>query len=677
MEPEPHRPAAAAKAAQTVARVKVGVAATLAAVVVVMPLLALLRAGIFGPLWSAAIWALGLVVAFAGWGTVLQRRLAPALDADLGLRTAWGLSLTVAAGGLLCLVGLARRPVLVAWVVMGLGLSAHELFMWIVAAADGERQRFRALFRWRWDTALVVGLLVLVGLSFVGAAARDVPNPNDDLLAYLPFAREIQQTGTLIQPFSLRRMAAYGGQSLLQAMTLLGADDAQVHLFDWGICRVVLVALVLGSSREAPRGSRLTVLVAALAAFMLPEVRINSTSEASGVVGFVAIFRTMVWAERNHASGRAAAFLLALPIAAVCTLRQNYMVVAALMLGTAALFGRDADAPERRRQLLRVAGLTAACLLPWAALAFRSNHTFLFPVFHGYYDPHYVGLTPASSWHKRLEVLLSSSASPEPVRLLPLLVLAAPAAARRWHQRPIAALWVGAIVGCAALVMFLPEADVSAIQRYTFAMLVAFMIGTALAASEHTVTAGGRADTAVLAVVLIALVVQVQGNAGTLERNLSRALERIAAHDRDPSPLLATQPAVRRVQEAVPAGERLLAMIERPYLFDFKRNRVVLLDQTGAVSPPPGIPLSSGEAMAGYLVGQGIRYFAFSYPDKAQYLYSRAHWTRLRTGGQPFWRATAPVYLAAFDAVDAIARTRHKLYDDGQMAVVDLTVLGQ
>jgi len=523
---------------------------------------------------------------------------------------------------------------------------------------------------------LVVGLLVLVGLSFVGAAARDVPNPNDDLLAYLPFAREIQQTGTLLQPFSLRRMAAYGGQSLLQAMTLLGADDAQVHLFDWGICRVVLVVLVLGFSREAPRGSRITVLLAALAAFMVPEVRVNSTSEASGALGFVAMFRTMVWAERTHARGRGAAFLLALPVAAVCTLRQNYQIAAALMLGAAALFGRDADAPERRRQLLRVVGWTAACLLPWAALALRSNHTFLFPLFHGYYDPHYVGLTPASSWHKRMEVLLSASASTEPIRLLPLLVLAAPALARRWQLRPIAALWVGSVLGCAALVMFLPEADVSAIQRYTFAFLVAFMLGTALAASEHAVTAGGRADTAVLAVVLIALGVQVQANAGMLERNLSRALERIAANDResrDPPPLAATQAAVRRVQEAVPAGERVLSMIERPYLLDFKRNRVLLLDQPGAVSPPPGIPLSSGEAMAGYLLEQGIRYFAFSYPDKAQYLYSRAHWTRLRTGGQPFWRVTAPVYLAAFDAVDAIARTRRKLYDDGQMAVVDLT----
>ena len=434
-QPEPSGPATGAPAA---AHATVAVAVALAAAVVVLPTLALARPGLWGPVWSAAIWAFGLVIAFAGLGTLLQRRLAPALDADLGLRAAWGLSLTVAAGGLLCLVGFARRPVLLAWVVIGLALAAYELFNSVLERARARRP-LRDVVPRRWDTAAVAGIIFLVGLTFVGAATRDTPNPNDDWLAYLPFAHEIEQTGTLIQPFSLRRMAAYGGQSLLQALTLLGADDAQVHLFDSGICRLLLVALVLGFSREARRGSRMTVLLAAIAAFMLPDVRINSTSEFSGAVGFLAVFRTMVWVERNHARGRGAALLLALPVAAVCTLRQNYQAGALLMLAAAALFGREADAPERRRQLLLAAGLTAACLLPWAALAFRSNHSFLFPIFHGNYDPGYAGLTPPSSWHKRFEVLLTAAASVEPIKLLPLLVLAAPALARRWQHRPTAA----------------------------------------------------------------------------------------------------------------------------------------------------------------------------------------------------------------------------------------------
>ena len=49
-----------------------------------------------------------------------------------------------------------------------------------------------------------------------------------------------------------------------------------------------------------------------------------------------------------------------------------------------------------------------------------------------------------------------------------------------------------------------------------------------------------------------------------------------------------------------------------------------------------------------------------------------ANWKRLASGSEQLWRLAAPVYLATFDVVDELGRTRRRLYDDGQMAVVDL-----
>jgi hypothetical protein len=186
-------------------------------------------------------------------------------------------------------------------------------------------------------------------------------------------------------------------------------------------------------------------------------------------------------------------------------------------------------------------------------------------------------------------------------------------------------------------------------------------------------TGGGRGDTAVVTVVLIALAVQVNATVTAAEKKLHRVIDRVSASDRSPPPLSAQQPEVRRMQGAVPAGERILVMIDRPYLLDFARNKIALLDQPGAVSPSPGLPLAGGgERVADYLMGQGIRYFALSFPDKAQTLYSRAGWTKHLTGSSPFWRRAAAAYLQVFAVVDDIARTRRRIYDDGQMAVVDL-----
>src|SRR4029077_16327260 len=133
-----------------------------------------------------------------------------------------------------------------------------------------------------------------------------------------------QQTGTFLDPFSVRRMASYGGQSYLQALVQLPLLDTQLPLFDQGLCLLLLLALVLGFAREAPQVSRLAFLLLSLFILMLAEIRVNSASEVSGAVGFVALYRTMVLVERNGIRRLRGALLIALPAALIATLRQNY-----------------------------------------------------------------------------------------------------------------------------------------------------------------------------------------------------------------------------------------------------------------------------------------------------------------------------------------------------------------
>src|SRR5579871_2644713 len=72
-----------------------------------LPLAVLAATGPAHPLRATAAWGLIVLLGFAGWGDLVRRLLAPAADVDWGLRAAWGLALTLAVGGLLCLLGLA------------------------------------------------------------------------------------------------------------------------------------------------------------------------------------------------------------------------------------------------------------------------------------------------------------------------------------------------------------------------------------------------------------------------------------------------------------------------------------------------------------------------------------------------------------------------------------------
>jgi hypothetical protein len=630
---------------------------------------------------ATAIWGLGVVLCFAGWGGWLKRRLVPDIEVDWGLLAAWGLALTLAVGGALCLLGLARRPVLLTWTLVGIAFAGRDVFRsphWRMAWPP----RLWELAGRQWDAPAIAVLLALAGLIYVGSAARGIPNPSDDWIVYLPFMRMILQTGTLVDPFSVRRMAAYGGQSYLQALSRIGADHAQIQIFDQGICLLLIVALLLGFARQTRNSSRLIGLLLVLLAIMLPEIRQNSGSEVSGALCFLAAFRSMTFVERIGPRGLRRAWLVALPLAAICTLRQNYLAVVAFMMASLLLGGREPAIPwaERRRHFIEVALLTGACLLPWAVLAFRSNHTFLFPVFPGNYDPHYAALTSPASWSTHFKVYLSAAFYDLPIQSMPIFLLAAPAVAWRWKSRALLGLWIGTVVGFALLALSLPETDNYTIARYTFAFQVAFVLAIGLTVAEPAPVpaSNSKPDVAILVLVLLAMVLQIQATRVSALRTLSRATEQIDAQfgiaERGARPLDEGALPVQQMQGAVPPGQRLLVMIERPYHLDYSRNRIDHLDLPGAASPPPRFPLAEGgDKVASYLLAQGIRYFAFTLPDAAQdELYSRAHWKRQLTGPSRVWRLTAPLFLSTFDAVDQLAKSRRHLYDDGHLVVVDL-----
>jgi hypothetical protein len=651
--------------------------ATAAALVVSVAVL--IGPGRFGELAAALIWGLAIIFSFSGWGSWIAGRLVPELDVDWGLRAAWGLAVTLAVGGLLCFCGLARRPVLLIWIFAGMVLAGRQ--MWKSGWPRRSGRRPWAELPLGWEAVLVAGTVAIAFYLYLGSAARTMPNPSDDWPAYLPFIRRLLQSGRFIDPFSVRRMASYGGQTYLQALVLIVAGNAQIQIFDGGICLLLVLGLVLGFAREARQVSWMVLILLCLLVLMLPDNRVNSASEVSGVVGFVAVFRTLVLVERHGLRGPRVALLIALSIAAAATLRQNYLAVLAFPLGALILRGAtDGESwRARARQLGQVGLLVVACLLPWAALAFRSNHTFLFPIFHGNYNPAYQGITAPSTWDARLRFYISAVFASEPIRTMPLLLLAAPAIAAGANRRALLGLWAGTIVGFAMLTLSLPDSDNYTMARYDFAYVVAFAIATGLAAAESSSEALSARNLTTFALVIAALALQIYGSNAAMVRTLTIPLDRMGAMvGAGPSPVDVSPDDERRMQQAVPPGERLLVMIERPYLLDFSRNRVELLDQPGAVSPPPGLPLGTdGEKVAAYLTAQGLRYVAFTRPDHAKdELYSRAHWKANLSSSARIWRITAPVYLSAFDAVDALARVRKRLYDDGHLVVVDLTVRG-
>src|SRR5262249_35945337 len=111
----------------------------------------------------------------------------------------------------------------------------------------------------------------------------------------------------------------------------------------------------------------------------------------------------------------------------------------------------------------------------------------------------------------------------------------------------------------------------------------------------------------IAAVAAAALIIPGGRTAVSMYRGALRATAGALRHEK----LVSTAVVLRhrRLQEAVPPGAAILARLDRPFVLDFRRNPVLIIDFPGGASLAPGLPFfQGGEAVARYLTSQGIRW---------------------------------------------------------------------
>jgi hypothetical protein len=673
---------------------------------------------------ASAIWGLLLLASFCGFGAGLNAWLFPRQQADWGLRCAWGWGVAIAIGGLLCALDLATRRVLVGLVGMGLVMLAVELARGYRRWSHGSVLRWARVAWARAPMALAAASVFgLGGVAYLASIVNTDFNGNDDKLCYFAFAREILDRGTLSQPFSMRRISAYGAKSLLDAMQIaIPVPDTHLHLLDSGMALLAVLALLAGHLRASPRTSRVVVLLLLLLTVTLPEIRINTATTMTGVVYFLGLYRTLVWRPAAETRGWRAAVPVALLAAGAAGLRQNYLVPIAVLLvleygrpivrgltwgplrapGERSSVRSSPRASPRRASsfdLLRTlralridrgavldavyaAALLGVLLAPWWALAWRWCGTFLFPFAHGNFNVEYSFFEPLKPFEE-LHYVWDNLCYCMPVKAVPLLLIAAIARRNGWRRATVAHLGIAAFVGFAVLLRAYPDAEIHDLGRYyfgfTFAALLAIALetGTGEPGERRTSARSKTEHAAALALVVAGIALQIYGDRDATTQAYDKALMQLQPEYETPKPWTPPEPdrVYQSLQEAVPKGAPIAVMVDEPGRFDFARNRIESLDMVGAMAPPPGLPLREGpDAMAEYLVSHGYRYAIVVHPDAAAYLYRRDTWEHnLTAGALPVWKRTAYHYLRAFDAFDGLRKSRAHLADAGSMTTLDLS----
>lgn len=633
------------------------------------------------PLAETTAWSLLVITAFAGFGSVLRAIVAPREQVDLGLRVTWGMGMVAFLGGTLMVPSLMNRGASFLVVEVGVALAVAS----IVRERDAVAHRARYVVRVarRYPAIAVAGLVVagLVALQYLTGVTDWHTNPYDDDIAYVAFVKKLLDTGSIIEPFSLRRLSTLGGQTLYIALVAVRATSTQAHTFDRSICVLVIALLVLGFRSRRQRPATLVSLLTIASFILLPLSAINTASYYSGVVFFLGLMRTMQWAsDRDRGAFRNAA-PLALVGAASCTLRQNYLPVPVVTLGAYYFFRfltlKRTPPRDRLVEPAAVTALSAIVLFPWLVVSYQSNRTLFYPLMLGTANPSMLFESSGITFLRELQIQIGVPLDGLPLKTFVLFLLAVPFVREREVGKPLRALTIGAIASSIAVVHGLTQSDAGNIGRYAFGFFMAVAIGVTLSAGIALRRERGWLAIAPAALTVPAFVVQVGLTRELAMRQYARWLPNIdiAAHEAPRSFLTITSAAhaYARLQGAVPPGERMAVLVDEPHYLDFARNPIWNLDMPGYTSLPPYMPYFQGSpAVEEYFKGVGVRYVAFVEEGYSRYHYRRKYWVGMLADEQEIWRAHAPYLIDFVDNLADIARRHRRVHEERGMVVVDL-----
>lgn len=630
------------------------------------------------PLCETSIWGVVVLAAFIGWGSLLRVVIAPKERVDLGLRAVWGASVTCAIGGALMAASLMKRTAAMLIVELGLLLAVatiarerEALFQQLRVLVRGVR--IRPLF----GCACAV-LALLVSVHYLAGIADWHVNPYDDEIAYLSFVRKLLDTGSIVEPFSLRRLAALGGQTFFMELVSLRAEPSQGLTFDRSVSLLMAVLLVAGYRSEGRRPN-LWFLFAGLVMFVtLPVIGINTASYMSGLAFFLGLHRTLTWAGETDRTVWKNALALSLVSAAICTLRQNYLVVPVGVLGFSYV-ARWLRVRGSLREPILVAVFTLAALVGWFIVGWSSNRTFLYPVVVGTANRALLLQSSVTTFWDEAKLFIWTAMEGLPFKTFFLFLFALVLYRERDPRRPVLSLAFGSLVGLVMLVHGTSQSDGDTLARYSFAFLFASVMAVVLAAATERSLVSSRPwlVRAFPALTIFALLLTLADSRTRLYPSYVLSLRNIAALARSTPRSLATRPPeaslYEQMQASVPAGKTMAVMLDEPYFLDFGRNWIFNLDMPGYASLPPGLPYFQGSRkVEEYFRSLGIRYIAFVRPDCSRYHYRREYWLERLTDEQEIWRAHAPYVL---DFIDNLAEldTRHKrLFEARGLVVTDL-----
>jgi hypothetical protein len=580
-------------------------------------------------------------------------------DVAWPFRASWGVSLVMILGGMFDLFHLIS-PVLNLTVV-ALGVLACAWFLLYDARTHPETFRQKILGSPDWVILLACLSLLCLG-THVHSLYPAPWNANDDSLAYAAFPKKMLDTGCLIEPFSWRRLTGFGGYDYLHSLMLSVLPAISLHLLDAGVMNTLTAFCLAYYVRRHLRASPLIAGVAGLAfaVFALPRINLAPSSILS-LLSLSLLHAVKTAGNKLEQKDWRPSVLIALAAAGLISVRVTGVGFAAVFLGLAFLCScRQSRAlVPPIRYWVRVAGIVAVLILPWALSLYRSSGTLLWPAMAGNFCSTIpnsrslaLGAELSFQWKNFCFSGLEYIALFAMLGFLPILEVAYVA---------------GTLLVALITIHSANLAPPGELMRYyaPFTQVSAILVGASVVG---WLAVRLPKPTTLISVVLAATICVSVALVDPRWNVVIGILGRFAT-----VPIFAEPNPYSEAIAHIPPGAKILAEVDQPYLFDYRRHTIYNIDQIGMASPGQGLALrGEPDMLIDYLRSQGIGYLVFVRPSKAVSLYSRRDQEKNLSGSNVFYRAVAQNYIWFFDAIDSLSKRYPILFENDRAVVMQI-----
>jgi hypothetical protein len=583
---------------------------------------------------NVILWAVLLFLSYIGYGAAIVRLLKLAEFNDFGwaAKAAVGMSASIVLGSVLMVFKAATPAGLTSVAVMGFGLACYFFYLELnkppISTSNKSKGKSPVAKKvnYQWLFLVIPGAFAL--LTFATSVYWPFQyDPNDDWVAYLAFPEKILQTGTLIEPFSQRRIFSLCGQSVLLAQIMIVAEPESAHLLDRGFGAILLFGLLVEATRKTtPHWQWLRALFI-LAAVTVSVPRINTSSTVVGVCLIFAFFLCISKIQGCKVTGWKVWIIPALVLAGASSLRFTYALACAGALGVWFILMLIENFIGNWKNLLqnyfKTGLLTFLYLAPSMVVSWESSRTPIYPLMDGNLMPNVQFVKTGMGFFEDAKVVLSFFSMPEVATVILGMSLVF---LLQSHTQKLAAAASGVGI-CLGILIAINTTGTAATWNMDFYRLVFPILAASffwiLAMCLDSINGKGFFWKKCMAFVALMVFFWPQAEATSQELQVQMEVLKLQEHGFkfQASPL---QSYYKDLQNLVPAGEKIFAIVDAPYLLDYSRNPIFNVDNIACASPPPGMPFNKGApALEEYLRNLGIKYLLAVDFNKAIFLYNR------------------------------------------------------